>query len=212
MSAAPAKLSSAYSELRKNSRPGFFLPAPRSHRGERAASPRTHRRNSASRLRLASDRRFTAKDPILFRGGDANLYAYVGNDPVNWVDPNGLWSASVDVVFIAGGGFTIGQNPDGSWFWNSRVQVGIGAGAFYDPDGTSPTWGPFRGDAGAFVCGFASLGLSAGRPGVSWTRTAGVAATPDSIELYDSGWSGAPGAAFGYSVLVAGGTQFNIGP
>jgi len=34
--------------------------------------------------------RWTAKDPILFDGGDTNLYAYVGNDPVNWVDPTGL--------------------------------------------------------------------------------------------------------------------------
>jgi len=34
--------------------------------------------------------RWTAKDPILFAGGDANLFAYVGNDPVNWSDPYGL--------------------------------------------------------------------------------------------------------------------------
>jgi len=34
--------------------------------------------------------RWTAKDPILFRGGDGNLFAYVANDPINWVDPLGL--------------------------------------------------------------------------------------------------------------------------
>jgi RHS repeat-associated protein len=33
--------------------------------------------------------RWTAKDPILFAGGDYTLYAYVGNDPVNLSDPNG---------------------------------------------------------------------------------------------------------------------------
>lgn len=33
--------------------------------------------------------RWTAKDPIGFGGGDANLYAYVGDDPVNFVDPSG---------------------------------------------------------------------------------------------------------------------------
>jgi RHS repeat-associated protein len=34
--------------------------------------------------------KWTAKDPILFAGGDSNLYVYVANDPVNWVDPEGL--------------------------------------------------------------------------------------------------------------------------
>lgn len=34
--------------------------------------------------------RFTAKDPILFAGGTVNLYAYVGNDPLNLVDPSGM--------------------------------------------------------------------------------------------------------------------------
>jgi RHS repeat-associated protein len=34
--------------------------------------------------------RWTAKDPILFAGGDTNLYGYVQNDPVNLVDPQGL--------------------------------------------------------------------------------------------------------------------------
>jgi RHS repeat-associated protein len=33
--------------------------------------------------------RWTAKDPIRFAGGDANLVAYVGSDPVNFIDPNG---------------------------------------------------------------------------------------------------------------------------
>jgi RHS repeat-associated protein len=37
--------------------------------------------------------RWTAKDPIGFAGGDTNLYAYVGNDPVNRVDPGGaIWT------------------------------------------------------------------------------------------------------------------------
>jgi len=30
------------------------------------------------------------QDPITFQGGDANLYRYCGNDPVNSVDPSGL--------------------------------------------------------------------------------------------------------------------------
>jgi RHS repeat-associated protein len=34
--------------------------------------------------------RFISRDPIKFRGGDVNLYAYVANDPVNATDPSGL--------------------------------------------------------------------------------------------------------------------------
>jgi RHS repeat-associated protein len=33
--------------------------------------------------------RWTAKDPIRFDGGQANLYVYVLNDPVNFADPSG---------------------------------------------------------------------------------------------------------------------------
>ena len=34
--------------------------------------------------------RWTAKDPVLFSGGDTNLYGYVLNDPINRIDPEGL--------------------------------------------------------------------------------------------------------------------------
>ncbi len=33
--------------------------------------------------------RWLSKDPILFAGGDTNLYGYVLNDPVNFIDPTG---------------------------------------------------------------------------------------------------------------------------
>ena len=34
--------------------------------------------------------RWTAKDPILFEGGQPNLYTYIGNDPINRFDTDGL--------------------------------------------------------------------------------------------------------------------------
>jgi RHS repeat-associated protein len=42
--------------------------------------------------------RWTAKDPILFGGGDSNLYGYVLNDPVNFAD-------------------RVGLGPDEGWAW-----------------------------------------------------------------------------------------------
>lgn len=40
--------------------------------------------------------RWTAKDPIRFEGGDTNLYGYVVNDPVNFIDPFGLMKLPSD--------------------------------------------------------------------------------------------------------------------
>ena len=43
---------------------------------------------------LALESQQTAKDPILFNGGDTNLYGYVLNHPINLIDPRGtdIWS------------------------------------------------------------------------------------------------------------------------
>ena len=35
--------------------------------------------------------RWTSKDPIGFVGSDDNLYGYTFNDPVNFIDPSGLF-------------------------------------------------------------------------------------------------------------------------
>ena len=43
-----------------------------------------------SRYNSPALQRFIGQDPIGFRGGDANLYAYVSNGPTNWIDPWGL--------------------------------------------------------------------------------------------------------------------------
>jgi hypothetical protein len=38
----------------------------------------------------ASVGRWLSKDPVLFGGGDTNLYGYTLNDPINGLDPSGL--------------------------------------------------------------------------------------------------------------------------
>ncbi len=44
--------------------------------------------------------RWTAKDPILFEGGDTDLYGYVLNDPINFVDPLGLLLSDTQIANI----------------------------------------------------------------------------------------------------------------
>ncbi|MDC8013016.1 RHS repeat-associated core domain-containing protein [Tahibacter soli] len=50
----------------------------------------------------ATTGRWTAKDPVGFGGGQVNLYAYAGNDPVNLFDPGGYrlsWNQVANIVF-----------------------------------------------------------------------------------------------------------------
>ena len=47
--------------------------------------------------------RWTAKDPILFGGGDANLYGYVTNDPLHLVDVDGLFGVPGVVIGAVAG-------------------------------------------------------------------------------------------------------------
>jgi RHS repeat-associated protein len=58
--------------------------------------------------------RFINKDPIGFAGGDLNLYAYVGNNPIRFVDPNGetFWVPAIPIV--AGVLLAI-------WAWNEYI-------------------------------------------------------------------------------------------
>lgn len=45
----------------------------------------------------AMEGRFISKDPIGFAGGNVNLYGYVWNEPINYVDPTGLFGAGQNV-------------------------------------------------------------------------------------------------------------------
>jgi RHS repeat-associated protein len=85
--------------------------------------------------------RWTAKDPIGFAGGDANLYAYIQSDPVNNIDPLGL------------AGIYVGGQLGGSLGAGGEVGLGtyVGSEGIYG----------FHSVGGGFSAGATGLGPSA---------------------------------------------------
>jgi RHS repeat-associated protein len=102
--------------------------------------------------------RYITPDPIGLEGGinlfvyvdsvgkplETNLYAYTGSNPVNFIDPLGLWSVTIEGYELFGGGIVFGSNPNGGLFISFRVGVGLGGGISVDPKGTSPGWDPCK--------------------------------------------------------------------
>ncbi|MFN3698373.1 MAG: RHS repeat domain-containing protein [Pseudobdellovibrio sp.] len=93
--------------------------------------------------------RWTTKDPIGFNGGDTNLYAYVGGDPMSYVDPSGLFGlfggfngqASTIGGSINGGGFAyLGEDNKGA-----GVGLALNGGATVVSVGASIGKGAFGG-------------------------------------------------------------------
>jgi len=68
--------------------------------------------------------RYFTPDPIGLAGG-LNLYGYTANNPVNFIDPLGLWGVGVGGAF---GGFDISTtiyNSDRGWFPNSSPELSV---------------------------------------------------------------------------------------
>lgn len=90
--------------------------------------------------------RWTSKDPILFKGGDTNLYGYVLADPINFIDPSGKslsdvnWTNVIGGAGLVGGGYTaiVGGAGFIGTGWGAPlgyVGVGIGTGALIEGAG-----------------------------------------------------------------------------
>jgi len=60
--------------------------------------------------------RWISKDPILFDGGQANIYVYVNNDPANATDPNGTGPGDLLRCLLGGGTMAGCLNDEGDRF------------------------------------------------------------------------------------------------
>ncbi len=65
------------------------------------------------------------------------LYGYVLNDPVNLVDPYGLWSFGGSFYYGLGGFLKFGKN-NGKWFVRGGGGVGLGGGLQWTPTDEFP--------------------------------------------------------------------------
>jgi hypothetical protein len=68
-----------------------------------------------------------------------NLYAYVHNNPVNLVDPYGLWQVTLGGGYGLAGRITFGKN-DGRWNVGGAFGYGIGAMADFTPEDSASTF------------------------------------------------------------------------
>lgn len=118
-----------------------------------SATPTGPRKYYRARYYDPGVQRFTSEDPLGFSGGDANLHSYVGNSPVNFVDPTGElapWAAAC----LAGAAW------DAAWYVAEH--------------GRKSSWGGAAA-AAARGCGAGLLGFGAGKAAAAAARAAAAA-------------------------------------
>jgi RHS repeat-associated protein len=99
--------------------------------------------------------RWTARDPALFAGGQANLYVYVGNNPVSQLDPLGLFCFGGSAYDVFGGGGQVCITDQGI---SACAEFGVGLGFSADGLGGSSS---LTGGLGGLASNDFGVGLAA---------------------------------------------------
>jgi RHS repeat-associated protein len=110
--------------------------------------------------------RFISEDPTEFDSGDTNLYAYVGNNPLSWIDPFGTDKKTNGCGWKIDPNATPYEQPNPSKH-KGFTQSSFSAGAFGGVYTFSITIDDF---GNAYV---APLGLGVGTPGIGGAVTRG---------------------------------------
>ncbi len=101
--------------------------------------------------------RWTARDPILFDGGQANLYVYVANNPIGLRDPSGLWCIGASGYAGVGGGVELCCS-NGKCSLCGEIGLGLGVGGGVGSGDAKSTGSKVVSEAGA-SCGPIGAGV-----------------------------------------------------
>jgi hypothetical protein len=91
----------------------------------------------------------------------ATVYAYVGNNPLSYTDPYGLWSVTLTLIDGIGGAITFGRD-NGEWFGGGRIGLGIEDGLSFDPMGSRPGKDETKSCHGTTVGTYIEAGVTVG--------------------------------------------------
>jgi RHS repeat-associated protein len=114
--------------------------------------------------------RFISEDPIRLKGG-INFYAHVGNNPVNWIDPLGLFSSGNAMV----GGYLMGIGKGAGDCAAGLVEMGaiarqVRSGKLDDLYGHCLAHCKVRKACGKGLGDALSLGISYGKESYDWAK------------------------------------------